>query len=662
MTSDDPKPENKGGRPRKQGPKAPPAPVGRPKNTPEKTAQLRQSVRSELWTPNLRPVAGLDAGLPDVYLPDPPGKKGTTKYKAWAMECFLELLRHGYNYSQACVRIGYTDKWWSLMSKREPEWAEEAREIRTSDNLQDWTYPDLTHMPFEEFVREYMGIDLVEHQKDIAKSLEDPMGKLVLILGFPESGKSTLVSLWYVLYRLAQNPDARIAIVSKSSNKAQDLLNRVKRYLTEDHLYDDSPRNLIADFNGWKSPHGEAEWSQDAIFVRHRKSGERDPSVQALGIQKQIYGSRLDYLILDDALILDNQTSELQRDRIDQWFTNEARSRAQRGQTVVNGTRLFPMDLYGQWKKSWTSHHLFRGVYIPAIQQEYGENEQVTWPEYWTLDGYDITEEYGGETIVTGHQPGMRDIRQEITARDPARWRMVYQQEDVEETENIFRQEHINAAIELGADRRLGQVYDHEILILGVDPATTGRAASVLIALDPTTRVRTVVDIFVGDKLGSNGIRNELMYRFWDKYKDHRVQYTVIEINFAPTLMGDIDFMDRAESAGTQIVEHQTTGRGHRRGSKWDEEYGIGALVSLFGGGLISFPNAGADDLKRLQPLIDDMLVFPWAAAQDALVALWVANGETSFARRDKVNQSQMRQRRGVPDVISRRLRYANPQ
>jgi hypothetical protein len=616
-------------------------------------------VREQLWTPGLRPVQAATSILPEVYLPNPPGKKGTSQYKAWAMECFIELVRHGYNYTQAAERLGYNFKWWSTLSQREPGWAAEVREARTGE-LQQWEYPDLTRMSFEEFVREYMGIDLVAHQHDIAAALQDPLGKLVLILGFPESGKSTLVSLWYVLYRLSQNPDNRIAVVSKSSTKAQDLLTRVKRYLTEEHLYENSPRSLIADFNGWKAPHGEMEWSQDQIFVRHRKSGERDPSVQALGIQKQIYGSRLDYLILDDALILDNQVSEVQRDRIDQWFTNEARSRAQKGQTIVNGTRLFPLDLYGQWKKSWKDHRLFRGVYIPAIQEEYTENEEVTWPEYWTLDGYDLKEEYNGEEIVVGHQPGMRDIRQEIVARDPARWRMVYQQEDIEEVENVFRQEHVDRAFELGAHRRLGQVFDHEILILGVDPATTGRAASVLIAFDPNTRVRTVVDLFVGERLGANGIRNELLYRFWDKYKEHRVQYSVVETNFAPTLLGDESLLERAEAAGTSLVAHTTTARGHKRGSKWDEEFGIGALVSLFGGGLIAFPGTMPEDRSKLQPLVDDMLVFPWAEQQDALVALWVANGETSFANRRKVDQSQIRRVRGVPPVVSSRMRYAS--
>lgn len=611
-----------------------------------------------MWTPGLRPVSGQDRGLPEVWLPNPPTKKGTPQYLAWAKEAFLELLRHGYNYSQAATKLGYNGyKWWAQNKLRDPEWAAEAEAIAkgTEGYIED--YPDLRQMPFDEFVWQYFGVRLADHQKRIAAALADPLGKLVLILGHPESGKSTMISLWYPIYRIAQNPDVRIAIVSKAGPKAQDILNRIKRYLTEPHLYDETPRNLIADFHGFKPVHGDQEWSQDQIFVRQRKSGERDPTIQALGIRKQIYGSRLDLLILDDALVLDNQISDTERDRIDQWFTNEALSRAQKGQTVVNGTRVFPHDLYGQWKKSWTGQRIFRGVYIPAILDEYTPTERPSWPEYWSLDGYDLTTEISGELHVTGYQPGLRDIRDRIVSRDPNRWRLVYQQEDVEETDAIFRQDHITAAFELGADRPMGRVYDNEILILGVDPATSGRAAAIVIALNPETRVRTVVDLFIGHNLGAQGIRNDLLYRFWDKYKDHRIQFTVVESNFVPTLLSDESLVARAEAAGTVLVDHRTLGRGNKRGSIHDEEYGIGALASLFGGGLIAFANGNPQDRATIQPLIDDMLVFPWADQKDALVALWVANGEANSTQFVRVDQNEVMARRGVPPFVAQNAR-----
>lgn len=625
---------------------------GRPRVSKADLDVLRQETREKLWTPGLERLSVTEGR--HIFLPNPPAKKGTTAYKAWAMEGFLELLRHGHTFSSASIYLGYDYDWWTKTGLRHPDWAVEAREIRGGEVVK-WEYPDLTHMSFAEFVSEYFGITLATHQIEIAAALEDPMARLVMILGFPEAGKSTLASLWYPLYRLAQNPDRRIALVAKAGSKSQDLLNRIKRYLTEEHLYENTPRSLIADFNGWKPVHGDSmEWSQDQIFVRHRKSGERDPSIQALGIGKQIYGVRLDLLILDDSLVLDNQISETTRERLDIWFTNEARSRAHKGQTIVNGTRLFPPDLYGQWKKSWRDNTLFRGVYIPAILDEWTEQERVSWPEYWTLDGFFQEDPPGSGAQI--YRPGMRDIRSEIMSRDPARWKLVYQQEDVQDLEAVFTREHVDKAFELGKDRSVGQVFDHEILILGVDPATTGRAASVLIALNPETRIRTVVDMFVGARLGAMGVKNDLIHRFWDKYLGHRVNFTVIETNFAPTILADDSLRQRAEAAGTVLVDHRTTARGTKRGSKWDEEYGVGALQGLFNGGLIAFPSATQADRAKMQPLIDDMLGFPWIDEQDALIGLWVAEGEAKIAHIITIDQRAFKMQRNVPPVITKRV------
>jgi hypothetical protein len=200
----------------------------------------------------------------------------------------------------------------------------------------------------------------------------------------------------------------------------------------------------------------------------------------------------------------------------------------------------------------------------------------------------------------------------------------------------------------------MGEVYDHEHLILGVDPATTGRAAALVLAVDPTTRVRTVVDIFVGASLGATGLKQELMYNFWEKYRDHIIGTTVIESNFVKTLKGDEGLQARADAYGTVLDQSwHTTAKG--RQGKWDEEYGIAAMASLFGTGLMAFANAGAGDLAKLQPLIEDLLVFPWSETQDAAIALWLANSWATTTTTALPSQAEIKNRRGVPGVVQRR-------
>ena len=594
--------------------------------------------------------------LPDVYLPPPPAKKGTQAWKVWAKESFLELLRNGFSIQGACDFLGVSRGWWEKNGERDTEWRDKARAIREGDDPdqdesgRDW--PDISWMSYEQFSEEYLGLKVFPHQQPIVDAISDPQVNKVIVNGFPESGKSTHVSLGYVLYKLCLNPDARVAIVSKSTDKARDLLRRLKRYMTEEHLYDNTKRNLIQDFKGFKpDSHSAHRWDADQITIRQRRSGERDPSVQALGIGAQIYGSRLDLLLLDDALTLENQLTESRRDNLDSWFLQEASSRAHKGEIIVVGTRVHPQDNFRSWKNAWEEDPHAAFVDIPAIVLNEDGEEETTWPDYWPLDGQMVWDEFNQ---IERYQKGMRDIRKEMESLGVWRWRLVYQQEDVGDDATIFSQEMIDRALELGSTRMLGQVEPHEILVLGVDPALSGRAAAVLLAYDPRTRVRTVVDLLVTDQLGATGIREKLMYYFWEKYRPQR---TLVEVNYAPTLMGDHVLKARAQAAGTVLLPHTTYGRGRKRGSINDEEYGIAAVAPLIGGGMYVLPSATPQDRKKLEPLIADMQAFPYSDTKDALVALWIAEGEVPTLAAKPPDVEQIVNSRNLPPGIARRLR-----
>lgn len=594
--------------------------------------------------------------LPEVYLPPPPAKKGTAAWKVWAKEAMLELLRQGFSIQGAVDFLGVSRGWWEKNTERDPEWGEKARAIREGNDPdyddQGRNWPDISWMSYEQFADEYLGLTVFPHQQDIVDAISDPMINKVIVNGFPESGKSTHVSLGYTLYKLCLNPDARIAIVSKSGDKAKDLLRRLKRYMTEEHLYDNTKRNLIEDFKGFKpDSSSNHKWDADQITIRQRRSGERDPSVQALGIGGQIYGARLDLLLLDDALTIENQLTSGRRDGLDSWFLQEASSRAHKGEIIVVGTRVHPQDNFRSWKEAWKDDPHARFVDIPAIYIDEDGEEQSTWAEYWPLDGQMVWDEFNK---VERYQKGLRDIRKEMESLGVWRWRLVYQQEDVGDDATIFSKEAIEHALELGSTRMLGQVHPHEILVLGIDPALSGRAAAVLLAYDPRTRMRTVVDLLVTDQLGATGIREKLMYYFWEKYHPQR---TLIEVNYAPTLMGDEILKTRAQAAGTVLLPHTTYGAGRKRGSINDEEYGIAAVAPLVGGGLYVLPSATPQDRKRLEPLISDMEAFPFSDEKDALVALWIAEGEIPMLAAKPPDIETIINSRNLPPGIARRLR-----
>lgn len=91
-----------------------------------------------------RPVGDYNNRLPEVWLPNPPSKKGTSAYAEWAKACFKELVKHGYNYSQAAEKLGYNGyKAWERWSKADEAWADEVRAIR-DHGVQSLESPDLT--------------------------------------------------------------------------------------------------------------------------------------------------------------------------------------------------------------------------------------------------------------------------------------------------------------------------------------------------------------------------------------------------------------------------------------------------------------------------------------------------------------------------------------
>ena len=152
--------------------------AGRPKRSKADLLSDRAKVQAQIFGAN-NEIQTFDKDV-EIYHPPPPAKKGTSLWKAWAMECFLECIRYGLTYSEACNRIGVTRKWWEENSQSHPDWAAEAREIRSGDSVQD-SYPDLSQMDFSEFCKLYFNVEFAPHQKEIEDCLSDPKGRLVLV-------------------------------------------------------------------------------------------------------------------------------------------------------------------------------------------------------------------------------------------------------------------------------------------------------------------------------------------------------------------------------------------------------------------------------------------------------------------------------------------------
>jgi predicted phage terminase large subunit-like protein len=226
----------------------------------------------------------------------------------------------------------------------------------------------------------------------------------------PQEGKSTRTACWYPLWRLAQNPALRIAIVSYNQQKALRWGKWLRRMIEKHpelgiHL---EPGSRAGD-----------RWETTA--------GGR---VLAVGINGGITGEPVDELIIDDPVEGRAEAeSATYRQRAWDWWESNAMTRASNQfRVVLMMTRWHADDLAGRLLKNEPGK--WRQLRIPAIREDAAD----------PVRGHDGASVYNpnGELIsVQDRPPGwfyeLRDLRSSYV------WRSVYAQNPVAAEGNLFR-------------------------------------------------------------------------------------------------------------------------------------------------------------------------------------------------------------------------------
>ena len=171
---------------------------------------------------------------------------------------------------------------------------------------------------FAEFCQKYLGFKTWPHQQHIIDLLEgraptdlhpsivyEPgtAGLSRLLVNVPPNhAKSMTVTISYVTYRICKNPNVRVIVVSKTQDQAKKFLYAIKQRLSHPQYIDLQLKFGPAD--GFKGTSD--QWSATKVYLGGdaRDSGEKDPTIEALGMGGQIYGARADLIILDDVVTL----------------------------------------------------------------------------------------------------------------------------------------------------------------------------------------------------------------------------------------------------------------------------------------------------------------------------------------------------------------------
>ena len=569
-----------------------------------------------------------------------PGKQDISKDDA--KKQVLEILSKGATVTDAMRAVGRNDATFRQWTMMDAEFKAESEKARLAGKGVKADLASLKDISFEDFSTQFLDTKLFGHHQDWidliegrqprwlhqAMTYEEGNPNRVLINVPPEHAKSTVITINYVTYRIATDPNVRIIVVSKTQGMARKFLSAIKTRLS--HPNWTKLQVAFGPNGGYKAD--SPTWSADMIYLgTGRDSGEKDPTVQALGFGSQIYGARADLIILDDVVM--NANAHEWEKQIE-WLQKEVITRLGRhGKLLVVGTRVAPIDLYKMIRdgSQWTGGKSpFTYFAQPAVLEfdEKPANWKTLWP--WTDRQEGEQDEANEEGLYPKWDgPSLFTRRSEVA---PSVWAMVYQQEDVIE-DSIFSPAAVAGCVQ--GMRKRGPLkpgapghpkhVEGAYTVIGLDPAMEGATAAVAVTYNRSDGRIYILDCVNMTEPTPQKIR-DLIEEWVERYRPQELRIEINAHQKAYTL--DDDLRNWLAAYGCQLNAH-FTGK-----NKWDTSFGVASMSTLFGSmrdgrfqdnNLIELPsNEGSEGLKALvQQLIT------WKPntrnPTDCVMALWFA-------------------------------------
>lgn len=552
---------------------------------------------------------------------------------------FIRMFGEGKTIARICEIIGKSRQTYDYYRKTDPEFVDAMERARIAVGRATGKLEKAVVPEFPEFCEKYLGMKLSYHQlqwwdilegrapRDLHPSqtyVKGEKGRNIINTP-PGHAKSETVTVAWVIYTIIKDQEnARVVIVSKTQTLAKKFLLRIKDILTSDR-YKDLKADFSPNGNGWKE--GSASWSATQFYLGNRNVESKDPTVQAIGIRAQLYGTRATMIILDDCV---DNTNHGQFEDQREWIQEIVSSRLSKdGQILIIGTRIATRDLYSELQDEdfyFNGESPYTYLVQPAVLEF--DDEPDNWKTLWPKSNipWDANEDadedglyprWGGEEL--------NKIRNRMTASG---WSRIYMQQQIAE-DTVFKDNIITNCI---SGRSAGLIPDNSIagrvggmtglyIIAGLDPATSGNTAITILGVDIITGKRYIIDIW-----NKAGATNEITPKIKELTLRYKVREWRIENNgFQGFLADNIDLKTWLANNGAILVSH------HTGNNKNDEDFGVMAMSGLFETNLIDIPSPR--DNNNIKDFITQLLNWKpnMSAAEkkrnktDIIMSLWFA-------------------------------------
>ncbi|MFC8490734.1 hypothetical protein ACFUJU_07990 [Streptomyces sp. NPDC057235] len=577
----------------------------------------------------------------------PRDRRSSTLSSAEKKQTILATVRMGRTIEEGCRQAGVSRKTHEYYRKSDPDYRDSIdRALQAKLEGAEAARKEVPDFPT--FCEKYLDTQLAAHHLQWYDLLEgrpprdlhpaqryiqgDP--DTILVNTPPEHAKSTVITTNYVTWRICQDPSIRVLIISKTQSLAAKFLFSIKQRLAESKAYAELQRDFGPP-GGWAE--GASSWTNTQIRVAGVDSGEKDYTVEAVGLGGQIYGTRTDLVIMDDCV--DNTNHQQFESQID-WIQNIVGSRVadMGGRMLLVGTRMATVDLYSEiLAPKYYSDGQSPWTYLtqPAVLSF--ADDPKDWVTLWPRTNRPpVSKAARNQAIAEGWPkdgmwpawPGPALARKR-SRMAPRNWSMVYMQDQVAD-DAVFRQEDVQGCVDRA--RYPGRLFDGQadhrkygmdglLVVAGLDPAAAGCTAMVVVGLDRRTGQRWVLDVVNQRGMPPHTMRSEIK-RLTERYgiSEWRIEKNA----YQASITQDAEIRTYLNGRGCLLTPH------HTNSNKWDSDFGVASMATLFEGWrdgrhMIRLPSQTQSEGVRA--LIEQLCSwFPETKGlTDTVMALWFA-------------------------------------
>ena len=523
------------------------------------------------------------------------------------------------------------------MSIKSPEEAEELRkQIEIEElELEEMTLKakifkmaDESLNAFSHFILGYKDAD---HQREWGNILSNFIYRFIALAAPRSHSKTTTFSIKYPLWRIKQDRNIRILLVSGVYSQAASYLREIVGNIERNVNYIEWAGNL--------KPAKLEKWTDSEIIIDRDNLQLKDPTISAVGIGGTVLSKRVDEIVCDDLLTPENTRTLEQRQKVAEFVYKVLMPVLEPGgRFIIAGTVFTPGDLLTELLES--PDFDFKKKYKAIISD--AENQTI-WDEYYEIYTQDKQAgnkfyEDNKEEMLRGAQvlwPDRYSYRElwHLRKQNSFAFAQMYQNEHVSTTDRVFKDEWIEKAkyrefrlmnsLESWV-QKFGTPMD--IITQGMDLAISQKATA-----DDSAHL-TLGHIIDGPYAGKYVIMNmevdKLDYPTQKKLvKNQFHQFSYSQLSPTVVAVENVGYQD-ALRQDLLADNEDIPVKGYKTGKeKLDFSVGVYSLAVLMENGKLILPYDTSDSktIRLIDMLIEAMIKFPVGHTGDPLMALWFA-------------------------------------